>query len=122
MVPQNGEGSDRRGDDGGARVDLGAGKPCLHSRPSGGAQDRAELHIGGQRTGVTVERDLVWSSMWRIHGGGHVSDIVSLARAKDAAITWARPRGLGGNEAAIWHHRQRSVGASSVRQNGRRAA
>ena len=118
MLARNGAGLASAVTDGEARVDLGAGKPCLHSRPSENSQDRAELHIGGQRTAVTVERDLVWSSMWRVQGGGHVSDIVSLARAKDAAIAWARPKGLGGNEVAIWHHRQSRGAASPMRQNG----
>ena len=29
---------------------------------------------------------------------GRVSDMVNLPRAKDAAVAWARPRGLGGGD------------------------
>jgi hypothetical protein len=65
-----------------------------------------DLHIGRRTTGVSVSPDPVRAKMWRIHHGDRVSDIVNLTRAKDAAITWARPRGLGQAEVAHWHHRQ----------------
>jgi hypothetical protein len=32
--------------------------------------------------------------------------MVNLTRAKDAAIVWVRPKGLGGTEVAHWHRRQ----------------
>jgi hypothetical protein len=44
--------------------------------------------------------------MWRVHQGEHVSDMVNISRAKDAAIGWARPRGLGRSEVAHWHQRE----------------
>jgi hypothetical protein len=35
-----------------------------------------------------------------------VSDMVNPTRAKDAAVAWARSRGLGGGETARWHRRE----------------
>lgn len=80
------------------------------------------LYIGGRLTGVTVEPDGRYPDMWRIHAAGEaaskagrVSDMVNLARAKDAALLWARPRGLGGAEVARWHRREGRVAAPSMR-------
>ena len=65
------------------------------------------LYIGKKSTGVTVFADSEWPNMWRIRNReGRVSDMVNLSRAKDAAICWARPKGLGGAEVPKWHHRQ----------------
>jgi hypothetical protein len=50
-----------------------------------------KLYIGTKFTGITIEPDSNWPGMWRIQNKGHVSDMVNLARAKDAAITWAHP-------------------------------
>jgi hypothetical protein len=58
-----------------------------------------ELQIGNRPVGVTVEPDAKHPGMWRAHMGERVSDTTNLARAKDAAIAWARPRGLGGGRA-----------------------
>ena len=61
------------------------------------------LYIGKRFTGVTVCEDADWPGMWRVHSaGGQISDMVNLTRAKDAAIAYARPRGLGGEEVAHW--------------------
>jgi hypothetical protein len=60
-----------------------------------------ELHIGERPTGVIVRPDSRWPGMWRIVHGDRVSDMVNLTRAKDAAIAWAMPRGLG-NYKANW--------------------
>ena len=79
----------------------------------------AELYIGGRRTGVTIQRDALFPRMWRVRHGDELSDITNISRAKDAAITWARPRGLGGDEVARWHHRESRTGAPLVRQTGR---
>ena len=65
-----------------------------------------ELIIGKQETGLEVRPDPKWPDMWRIHFKGEVSGMVNLPRAKDAAIGWARPKGLGGSEVATWHRRQ----------------
>ena len=73
------------------------------------------LYIGNRFTGVSVCPDAKWPSMWRIHHGDRVSDIVNLARAKDAAITWARPRGLGGSETIRWDHRETAAAAPPMR-------
>jgi hypothetical protein len=40
-----------------------------------------------------------------VHHGDRVSDMTNLSRAKDAGITWARPRGLSSGEVARWHRR-----------------
>src|SRR6516225_9007477 len=57
-----------------------------------------DLDIGRRKTGVSIHRDPAWPAMWRVHQGEHVSDMVNISRAKDAAIGWARPRGLGRSE------------------------
>jgi hypothetical protein len=62
-----------------------------------------ELHIGRRLTDVSLHPD---GGLWRIHQAGRVSDIVNLPRAKEAGISWARPRGLGATEVARWHHRE----------------
>jgi hypothetical protein len=62
-----------------------------------------ELHIGRRKTSVSVRPDLAWPGMWRVHHGDRVSDMVSLTRAKDAALSRAH-RGPG--EVAIWRYRQ----------------
>jgi hypothetical protein len=65
---------------------------------------RAELIINRRKTGISIERDAVHSAMWRVRRSGEPpSDMVNLSRATDAAIAWARPRGLGGTETANWH-------------------
>ena len=48
------------------------------------------LYIGNKLTGVTVMRQHDYPSPWRIHWPDRQpSDIVNLARAKDAAMNWA---------------------------------
>ena len=65
------------------------------------------LMIGNRLTGVVVRQDPAYPGiMWRIHQGDQVSDMVNLTRAKDAAISWARPKGLGGSEVAKWDRRE----------------
>ena len=64
------------------------------------------LSIGNRFTGLVVCPDPQWPNMWRIHFGGRISDMVNLARAKDAAIAWTRPRGLGGRDGARWDYRE----------------
>jgi hypothetical protein len=61
-----------------------------------------KLYIGKKFTGVTIRPDSEWPNMWRVHRGAQVSDMVNLTRAKDAAVAWARPRGLGGDEIICW--------------------
>lgn len=61
----------------------------------------AELMINRRKTGIRVERDGVYPQMWRVRRGkDDPSDMVNLTRAMDAAVSWARPRGLGGAEKA----------------------
>jgi hypothetical protein len=68
------------------------------------------LYIGKTFTGVSVHEDAKWPGMWRVHGkDGTVSDMVNLTRAKDAAVSYARPRGLGGTEKISWDRRETSV-------------
>jgi hypothetical protein len=70
-----------------------------------------ELLIGRRKTGVTVRPDPLHSGVWRVHDGDRVSDMVNIDRAKDAAIIWACPRGLGGY-IAHWHMRETAAEAS----------
>ena len=65
-----------------------------------------QLRIGTRDTGLTVCQDTCWPGMWRIHYQDKVSDMVNLTRAKDAAVSWVRPRGLGGTEVIHWSHRE----------------
>ena len=60
------------------------------------------LHINERFTGVTVRPDSQYPNMWRIHANGRVSDMVNLARAKDAALTWARRDGLARRDRVRW--------------------
>lgn len=73
------------------------------------------LYIAGKSTGILLRTDPAWPTMWRIHHADRVSDMVNLARAKDAAIAWARPRGLGGNEAIRWDRRETALEAPLMR-------
>jgi hypothetical protein len=82
------------------------------------SQDRQSLFINGRSTGVTVECDRRYPTMWRVRRGDELSDITNISRATDAALSWARPRGLGGYEVAQWHRREMPAGASPVRKNG----
>lgn len=75
------------------------------------------LHIGKRATGVEVHPDHKWPDMWRIHFKDDVSGMVNLTRAKDAAISWARPKGLGGKEVATWHRRETYPRGSPMRLN-----
>ena len=68
------------------------------------------LRIGGKLTGLEVKPDAKYPQMWRIHYQGKVSDMVNLSRAKDAAVVWVRPKGLGGSEIAHWDRRQTANG------------
>jgi hypothetical protein len=78
-----------------------------------------ELHIGRQPTGFLVCPDGVWAGMWRIHApDGRVSDMVNLPRAKDAAVAWARPRGIGGGELVRWRRRETGGMAPCARLEG----
>ena len=80
-----------------------------------------KLYIGNSFTGVTVEPDAGYPSMWRIHMGQLKSGMVNLTRAKDAAIVWACPKGLGGNEVAHWHRRETPARPAYRRFSGRPA-
>jgi hypothetical protein len=64
------------------------------------------LRIGTRLTGLVVLPDIEYPELWRIHYKGQVSDTVNLTRAKDASVSWVRPRGLGGHEAAKWDGRE----------------
>lgn len=74
------------------------------------------LFINDRFTGVLVFPDGRHPNMWRIYVDGRVSDQVNLTRARDAAIAWARPRGLGGDETARWKPSGKPAAASLVRQ------
>jgi hypothetical protein len=72
-----------------------------------------DLLIGRRRTGISVRPDPVYPSMWRVHEGDRVSDMVNLVRAKDAAISWAtRSAGFGVDSfAVLWEARRSSLEA-----------
>jgi hypothetical protein len=72
-----------------------------------------DLHIGRRYTGVSVRPDFEWPGMWRVHQGDRTSGMANLSRAKDAAIIWVRPRGLGSSEVARWHRRETAPDASN---------
>ena len=66
-----------------------------------------ELVIGNKKTNLMVEPDATYPQMWRIRYKGEVSDMVNLARAKDAAISWYlkgqhRDGGLSSSEIVRW--------------------
>jgi hypothetical protein len=69
-----------------------------------------QLRIGTKATGLVLRPDDRHPNMWRIHYRGEVSDMVNLARAKEAAVSWVRPRGLGGGERKKWDHREMRSG------------
>jgi len=52
------------------------------------------LCIGGKFAGVSVEPDPKRPGMWRIHAGDRLTDMGNLARAKDAAVSWALRAGF----------------------------
>ena len=91
---------------------------CL-SQPSVslGTEGGIDLHIGRRYTGVSVRPDSEWPGMWHVHQDDRASDMVNLSRAQDAAISWARPRGLGSSEVARWHRRETAPEASSIRRS-----
>jgi hypothetical protein len=63
------------------------------------------LYVGRKKTGVSIKPDAVWPKMWRVHQGERVSDMVNLARAKDAAISWALAGRDGGFGDKVPHWR-----------------
>jgi hypothetical protein len=76
------------------------------------------LMIGNRFTGLLVCPDSQWPNMWRIHFGGRISDMVNLARAKDAAISWVRAEGQGGAKGVRWERRETPSGASPCVKSG----
>jgi hypothetical protein len=68
------------------------------------------LSIGKRFTGITVVPDDRWPDMWRVRNGEYLSDAVNLTRAKDAALCWAHPRGLGGGGVVRWDRRETPPG------------
>ena len=70
-----------------------------------------DLYIGRKATGVSVQPDATWPNMWRVRQGDSMSDMVNLARAKEAGISWARPKdrngGFSSTDVLHWKHRER---------------
>ena len=75
------------------------------------------LSVGTRFTGLVVRPDPQWPSMWRIHSGGRISDMVNLVRAKDAAISWVRAERQGGAKGVRWERRETPAEGSSVAPN-----
>lgn len=67
-----------------------------------------QLFDGNRSTGIRVVPDDKWPGMWRVQRGEQLSDMVNLARAKDAALASAH---LGGRNVAKWRYRERPAGA-----------
>lgn len=63
-----------------------------------------ELYIGRKATGISVRPDGQWPGMWRIHHDQRVSDMVNLARAKDAAVSWANLPGGAQGKLVNWRY------------------
>jgi hypothetical protein len=75
------------------------------------------LHISGPFIGVAVVPDDEWPAMWRVRTpDGRLSDMVNLARARDAAVAHAH---LGGDDVASWHTRETPLEAATPRQTAR---
>jgi hypothetical protein len=73
------------------------------------------LFLRNKFTCLTVCPDEKYPGMFRIHRDGRPpSDMVNLARAKDAAVSWARPRGLSGGEQADWRQRENGLEGAPV--------
>jgi hypothetical protein len=52
--------------------------------------DGPRLRLRSGRLLATIVPDPEWNGMWRVHlPDGHVSDMVNLTRAKDAALSLA---------------------------------
>jgi len=62
------------------------------------------LFIGRKFTGIVVRPDGKYPDMYRVHRPGRpISDMVNLARAKDAALAFAH---IGGGVDFYWDRRQ----------------
>ena len=75
-----------------------------------------DLYIGRKATGVSIRPDETWRGVWRIHQGANVSDMVNIARAKEAAISWARPndRNGGFSSTDVLHWKRRVARAQAA--------
>jgi|SRR5215467_1838498 len=74
------------------------------------------LAIGGKFAGVSVGPDAAWPNMWRIRMGDRRSDMVNLARAKDATVSWALRAGFRPDVLGIkWDHGETAPEGSPVR-------
>jgi len=70
------------------------------------------LYVGNKFTGIVVRPDDKWPSMWRVHWPDRSpSDMVNLARAKDAALARVR---LGGEEVPRWRRRETASGRATA--------
>ena len=60
----------------------------LKSQQPPAPKSALRLHPGSRSTGIMVCSDETWPGMYRVHlPDGHVTDMVNLTRAKDAAAT-----------------------------------
>jgi hypothetical protein len=65
-----------------------AGEPTLHDSDDV-KWDGLKLRTHSGRLLAAVEPDPEWPLMYRVRIGGHVTDMVNLTRAKDAAVVLA---------------------------------
>lgn len=70
-----------------------------------------DMMIGTKKTGYRIVSDAVFPKMWRVAdrsgqlpegSAPRLSDMVNLPRAKAAALSFARPEGLGSAEKVRW--------------------
>jgi hypothetical protein len=68
------------------------------------------LLIRNRATEIELRPDHKYPTLWRIHAAnGQISDMLNLARAKNAAVAWARSRGLSGSEIVQWKENSRET-------------
>jgi hypothetical protein len=65
--------------------------------------DEWRLYLGTKPTGIVVRPDEKYPSMYRVHWPDRLpSDLVNLARAKEAAMRWAGRAGSGDSLRLNW--------------------
>lgn len=69
------------------------------------------LYLGTKSTGIVVRPDEKYPSMFRIHWPDQpLSDMVNLARAKDAALRWIARQGGEQGRSLKWKATESSAG------------
>ena len=75
-----------------------------------------KLYIGKQYTGISVEPDARWPSMYRVHWPDQPPSVmVNLSRAKDAAMRWAGRDGGAQSRGLNWKYTERRGASPPIR-------